>query len=188
VALSVESAPGLPDVKIITPCVFTDDRGFFLESFSERIYREAGIPGPFVQDNHSRSRRGVIRGLHFQSPNSQGKLVCVARGAVWDVAVDIRPGSPTFGRWVGEELSDASPRQLFIPAGFAHGFSVLSESADFIYKCTAYYSSADERTLLWSDPDLAIDWKVVDPIVSAKDRLGARLAEIRGSGLNIEHF
>ncbi|MDD8026166.1 MAG: dTDP-4-dehydrorhamnose 3,5-epimerase [Acidobacteriota bacterium] len=177
-ALSVASAPVLPEVKIIAPRVFTDDRGFFLESFSEDIYREAGIPGPFVQDNHSRSRRGVLRGLHFQSPHPQGKLVYVVRGVVWDVAVDIRPGSPTFGRWVGLELSDASPRQIFIPAGFAHGFCVLSESVDFVYKCTAYYSPADEHTLLWSDPDLAIDWKATDPIVSDKDRRGVRLRDI----------
>jgi dTDP-4-dehydrorhamnose 3,5-epimerase len=177
--LLVESAPVLPEVKIITPRVFADDRGFFLETFSERVYREAGLPGPFVQDNHSHSRRGIVRGLHYQSPNPQGKLVSVIAGSVWDVAVDIRPGSLTFGRWVGIELSDAAPRQIFIPAGFAHGFSVLSESADFVYKCTAYYSPADERTLLWSDPDLAIDWKVSDPIVSAKDRQGERLRDLR---------
>lgn len=177
-SLRVEPAPGLPDVLIVTPDVYTDDRGFFLETYSERKYRDLGIPGPFVQDNLSRSRRGTIRGLHFQRPNPQGKLVYVAHGAVWDVAVDIRPGSPTFGKWFGMELSDAAPRQLFIPPGFAHGFSVLSESADFIYKCTANYSPADERTLLWSDPDLAIDWKVTDPIVSAKDRLGVRLKDL----------
>jgi len=173
--LLVEPAAGLPDVKIITPRVFSDDRGFFLETWSDRVYREAGIPGAFVQDNRSSSRRGVLRGLHYQSPNPQGKLVYVVRGAVWDVAVDIRTGSPTFGRWAGVELSDENHRQVFIPAGFAHGFSVLSERADFVYKCTEYYSPADEHTLLWSDPDLGIDWKVEAPIVSAKDRQGLPL-------------
>jgi dTDP-4-dehydrorhamnose 3,5-epimerase len=175
----VEPAPVLPDVKIITPRVFTDDRGSFMETYSERVYAEAGIPGPFVQDNRSSSLRGVLRGLHYQSPNPQGKLVYVVCGSVWDVAVDIRPGSPTFGRWVGIELSDAAPRQVYIPAGFAHGFSVLSERADFVYKCTAYYSPADEHALLWSDPDLAIDWKTDAPIVSAKDRQGGRLRDLR---------
>lgn len=178
-ALIFASAPGLPDVKIITPDVYADERGFFLETYSERKYRDAGIPGPFVQDNHSRSCRGTLRGLHFQRPNPQGKLVYVAHGTVWDVAVDIRPGSPTLGRWFGLELSDAAPRQIYIPPGFAHGFSVLSESADFAYKCTEYYSPADEHTLLWSDPDLAIDWKVSDPLVSPKDRAGVRLRDLR---------
>jgi dTDP-4-dehydrorhamnose 3,5-epimerase len=179
VSLRVDPAPGLPDVKIITPDVYSDDRGFFLETYAERKYGDLGIPELFVQDNHSRSRRGTIRGLHFQRPNPQGKLVYVARGTVWDVAVDIRSGSPTFGKWFGMELSDAAPRQLYIPPGFAHGFSVLSESADFIYKCTAYYAPADERTLLWSDPDLGIDWKAGDPIVSPKDRAGIRLRDLR---------
>jgi dTDP-4-dehydrorhamnose 3,5-epimerase len=177
-SLRVEPAPSLPDVLIVTPDVYADDRGLFLETYSERKYRDLGIPGPFVQDNHSRSRRGAIRGLHFQRPNPQGKLVYVASGTVWDVAVDIRPGSPTHGKWFGMELSDTTPRQLYIPPGFAHGFSVVSESADFIYKCTAYYSPAEERTLLWSDPDLAIDWKVADPIVSPKDCAGILLRDL----------
>jgi len=178
-SLRVEPAAGLPDVLVVIPDQYSDDRGFFLETYSERKYLDLGIPSRFVQDNHSRSRRGTIRGLHFQRPNPQGKLVYVARGTVWDVAVDIRPPSPTFGKWFGIELSDTAPRQLYIPPGFAHGFSVLSESADFVYKCTAYYSPADERTLLWSDPDLAIDWKAAEPIVSPRDRLGIRLRDLR---------
>lgn len=178
-SLRVEPAAGLPDVLVVTPDHYSDDRGFFLETYSERKYLDLGIPSRFLQDNHSRSRRGTIRGLHFQRPNPQGKLVYVTRGTVWDVAVDIRPGSPAFGKWFGIELSDTAPRQLYIPPGFAHGFCVLSESADFVYKCTAYYSPADEHTLLWSDPDLAIDWKVAEPIVSPRDRLGIRLRDLR---------
>ncbi len=162
-SLRVEPAPGLPDVLIVTPDVYADDRGLFLETYSERKYRDLGIPGPFVQDNHSRSRRGTIRGLHFQRPNPQGKLVYVARGTVWDVAVDIRPGSPTMGSGLGWS-SPTPPRASFIsrpgsPTGSASSARAQTSSTS----ARLYYSPADERTLLWSDPDLAIDWKVADP-------------------------
>ncbi|MDQ7912417.1 dTDP-4-dehydrorhamnose 3,5-epimerase [Pseudomonas sp. 102515] len=169
----------IPDVKLIEPKVFGDDRGFFLESFqAERYAQQAGITLPFVQDNHSRSARGVLRGLHFQRSKPQGKLVRVVRGEVLDVAVDIRRGSPTFGNVVAEILSEDNKRQLWIPPGLAHGFVVLSETADFEYKCTDYYDPSDEGSLIWNDPDLNIDWRVTDPILSAKDAQGLRLAEL----------
>lgn len=170
----------LPDVVLIEPCVFADDRGFFFESWSSPVFAEAGIDASFVQDNHSRSVRGVLRGLHYQIGRPQGKLVRVARGEVYDVAVDLRRGSPSFGRWVGHYLSGADHRMLWIPAGFAHGFYVTSRECDFVYKCTDVYSPRHERTLLWNDPELAIDWPLVDgrmPEVSAKDQAGAALAE-----------
>jgi dTDP-4-dehydrorhamnose 3,5-epimerase len=165
----------LPDVLLIEPRVFGDTRGFFYESFQAARYTQAGITGPFVQDNHSRSVRGTLRGLHFQEPRAQGKLVQVLRGTVYDVAVDIRRGSPTFGRWVGVELSEAQPRQLWIPPGFAHGFCVLSESADFFYKCTEFYAPDAERSIAWDDPRIGIRWPVGEPILSAKDREAPRL-------------
>ncbi|MDT3719823.1 dTDP-4-dehydrorhamnose 3,5-epimerase [Pseudomonas oryzihabitans] len=169
----------IPDVKLIEPKVFGDDRGFFLESFqAERYAEQAGITLPFVQDNHSRSARNVLRGLHFQRNKPQGKLVRVVRGEVLDVAVDIRRGSPTFGNVVAEILSEENKRQLWIPPGLAHGFVVLSETADFEYKCTDYYDPSDEGSLIWNDPDLNIDWRVTDPILSAKDAQGLRLAEL----------
>jgi dTDP-4-dehydrorhamnose 3,5-epimerase len=169
----------IPDVKLIEPKVFGDDRGFFLESFqAERYAQQAGITLPFVQDNHSRSARNVLRGLHFQRSKPQGKLVRVVRGEVLDVAVDIRRGSPTFGNVVAEILSEDNKRQLWIPPGLAHGFVVLSETADFEYKCTDYYDPSDEGSLIWNDPDLNIDWRVTDPILSAKDAQGLRLAEL----------
>ncbi|MDU4057980.1 MAG: dTDP-4-dehydrorhamnose 3,5-epimerase [Pseudomonas oryzihabitans] len=169
----------IPDVKLIEPKVFGDDRGFFLESFqAERYAEQAGITLAFVQDNHSRSARNVLRGLHFQRSKPQGKLVRVVRGKVLDVAVDIRRGSPTFGNVVAEILSEDNKRQLWIPPGLAHGFVVLSETADFEYKCTDYYDPSDEGSLIWNDPDLNIDWRVTDPILSAKDAQGLRLAEL----------
>lgn len=169
----------IPDVKLIEPKVFGDDRGFFLESFqAERYAQQAGITLPFVQDNHSRSARNVLRGLHFQRSKPQGKLVRVVRGEVLDVAVDIRRGSSTFGNVVAEILSEDNKRQLWIPPGLAHGFVVLSETADFEYKCTDYYDPSDEGSLIWNDPDLNIDWRVTDPILSAKDAQGLRLAEL----------
>jgi dTDP-4-dehydrorhamnose 3,5-epimerase len=171
----------IPGVLILEPRVFGDARGFFLESFNQRAFDEAvGAHVEFVQDNHSRSRRGVLRGLHFQrGEHAQGKLVRVASGAVFDVAADIRPGSPTFGRWVGVELSSENQRQLWVPPGLAHGFLVLSESADFLYKTTAYYAPQDEGAVRWDDPDLAIAWPDVGapPQLSAKDVAAPSLRE-----------
>lgn len=164
-------ATALPGVLLIRPRVFGDGRGFFMETFSARRYREvAGIDLPFVQDNHSRSRRRVLRGLHFQRTRPQGKLVSVSRGSVFDVAVDIDPASPTCGQHVGVELSDANHLQLWIPPGYAHGFCVLSEEADFLYKCTDYYQPEDEGGLAWDCPRIAIDWPVQAPELSARDR------------------
>lgn len=169
----------IADVKIIEPRVFGDERGFFLETFQAERYAEcAGIAEPFVQDNHSRSGRHVLRGLHFQKTKPQGKLVRVVSGEVFDVAVDIRRDSPTFGRWASALLSDENKRQFWVPPGLAHGFVVLSETADFEYKCTQYYDPSDEGCLLWSDPGLAIDWPVDNPLLSAKDALGSTLSEL----------
>jgi dTDP-4-dehydrorhamnose 3,5-epimerase len=170
----------LPGVCIIEPRVHGDARGFFIETFQAERYRQsAGITLPFVQDNHSRSARGVLRGLHAQNPHPQGKLVRVSRGAVFDVAVDIDPRSPTFGRWVGVELSDENHRQLWIPPGYAHGFQVISEYADFEYKCTDYYYPEAEIGVIWNDPELAIPWPIPDPKLSAKDLRLPTLAQIR---------
>ena len=168
---------GLPDVLLLEPKRFGDERGFFMEMFHAKRYAELGIPGPFVQDNFSRSAKGILRGLHFQQPNAQGKLVQVLAGAVYDVAVDIRRGSPTFGKWVGVELSADNRRQLWVPAGFAHGFCVLSESADFHYKCTDFYAPGSEHGIAWNDPDLGIPWPVTSPQLSAKDSLAPRLKD-----------
>jgi len=169
----------IPDVLLIEPRVFGDERGFFYESFNQRAFDAAiGRPIVFVQDNHSRSAKGVLRGLHFQlAPHAQGKLVRVTQGSVYDVAVDIRRDSPTFGRWVGIELSGTNHRQLWIPPGLAHGFLVTSESADFLYKTTDYYQPAAERALRWDDPTLAIAWPDIgmDPTLSAKDAQAAGL-------------
>ncbi|MDD3675498.1 dTDP-4-dehydrorhamnose 3,5-epimerase [Thauera propionica] len=165
----------LPGVLIIEPKVFGDHRGFFLETFQVDRYREAGITLPFVQDNHSRSQRGVLRGLHFQKTRPQGKLVSVSRGAVYDVAVDIDPASATYGQFVGVELSDDNHRQLWIPPGYAHGFCVLSEVADFQYKCTDLYFPEDEGGLIWNDPDVGIPWPIDTPHLSAKDLKNPRL-------------
>lgn len=172
----------IPDVMLIEPKVFGDTRGFFFESFNQRAFNDAtGTNHQFVQDNHSRSTQGVLRGLHFQvSPKAQGKLVRVVWGAVFDVAVDIRPGSPTAGQWVGVELTEDSHRQLWIPPGLAHGFLVLSESADFVYKTTDYYSPQHERSLAWNDPQLAIAWPDLGkaPVLSGKDLAGLSLAAV----------
>ena len=159
----------LPGVLIIEPKVFGDARGFFIETFQVERYHEIGITQPFVQDNHSRSQRGVLRGLHFQKTRPQGKLVRVSRGAVYDVAVDINPKSPTFGRHAGVELSDDNHRQLWIPAGYAHGFCVISAVADFEYKCTDFYFPEDEGGLIWNDPEVAIPWPIAQPSLSGKD-------------------
>ena len=173
----------IADVKLIEPKVWNDARGFFLESYRDDQYAEAGI-GPFVQDNQSFSQRGVLRGLHYQWPyNVQGKLVSVVHGTVWDVAVDIRRGSPTFGKWVGAELSAENHRQLWVPPGFAHGFVVLSETALFTYKCTAYYSPADEVSIRWDDPTIAVQWPVTDPTLSGKDAVAPLLTD-----LSVDHF
>ncbi|MDZ3994857.1 dTDP-4-dehydrorhamnose 3,5-epimerase [Pseudomonas sp. Teo4] len=172
-------ATDIPDVLIIEPKVFGDSRGFFFESFNAREFaRQTGFTAHFVQDNHSRSQRGVLRGLHYQIDNPQGKLVRVTHGEVLDVAVDIRRSSPTFGRWVATRLSAADHRQFWIPPGFAHGFLVLSDSADFLYKTTDYYNPAAERCIRWDDPQLAIDWGLErPPILSAKDQAGTLLNE-----------
>lgn len=170
-------ATAIPDVRIVEPRVFTDDRGHFLESWNARAFSAAGIDAEFVQDNHSRSRRGVLRGLHYQVRQPQGKLVRVVAGAVFDVAVDLRASSPTFARSVGITLSADEPRMLWVPPGFAHGFLVLSEFADFVYKTTDYWSPEHERTLLWNDPQLAIDWPLQGvPTLAAKDAAGTPLA------------
>jgi len=170
----------IPDVLVIEPKVFGDARGFFLESFNQKAFDAAvGRPVTFVQDNHSRSRKGVLRGLHFQqAPHAQGKLVRVIQGSVFDVAVDVRRASPTFGRWVGLELSAANHKQLWIPAGLAHGFLVTSESADFLYKTTDYYEPASERALRWDDPAFGIVWPDIGeaPTLSAKDAQAPLLA------------
>ena len=165
---------------VIQPTVFYDDRGFFFEAFQAERYSEtAGISQPFVQDNYSRSSRDVLRGLHFQKSRPQGKLVSVLKGEVFDVAVDLRPSSPTFGQWEAVILSDQNKFQFWVPPGFAHGFVVLSASADFAYKCTEYYDPEDEYSLLWSDPDLDIPWPVADPILSAKDAKALQLAHFK---------
>lgn len=163
----------IPDVVLIEPKVFGDTRGFFFESFNQRAFDEAtGTSYQFVQDNHSRSSRGVLRGLHYQIQQPQGKLVRVARGKVWDVAVDIRKNSLTFGRWVGAELSEENQHQLWVPPGFAHGFIVLSDSADFLYKTTDYYAPQHERCIRWNDVQLGIDWPIDLPLLSDKDARG----------------
>ncbi len=168
----------LSGVLIIEPGVFGDNRGFFMETYQKRRYEEAGITEELVQDNLSFSVKGTLRGLHFQCPNDQAKLVQVVDGEIFDVAVDIRRGSPTFGQWTGITLSSENKKQFFIPGGFAHGFCVLSETATFLYKCSNYYSPESEGGVLWNDPDLAIDWPVKDPILSEKDGLYTRLSEI----------
>ena len=168
----------LPGVVLITPRVFKDPRGFFQESWNRSRYAEAGITGEFVQDNLSRSSRGVLRGLHFQHPHDQGKLVHVLEGSVFDVAVDIRHGSPTFGHWVGYELSADNHRQLYLPPGFAHGFCVTSDSALFAYKCTDYYHPESETSLLWNDPQIGIEWPLDNPELSDRDAAAQPLAEI----------
>lgn len=169
----------IPDVLIIEPKVFGDERGFFYESFNAAAFEAAtGLKRQFVQDNHSKSQRGVLRGLHYQIQQPQGKLVRVVAGEVFDVAVDLRRSSPSFGRWVGTRLSAENQRQLWIPEGFAHGFVVLSETAEFLYKTTDYYAPQHERSLLWNDPELGIEWPIDEPPqLSAKDQAGKRLSD-----------
>jgi dTDP-4-dehydrorhamnose 3,5-epimerase len=177
------TATKIADVLLLEPKVFGDERGFFFESFNQRAFEEAtGVQTSFVQDNHSKSGKGVLRGLHYQVEDAQGKLVRVTQGVVFDVAVDIRPKSPTFGQWVGEILSAENKRQLWIPAGLAHGFLVLSETAEFLYKTTAYYAPAYERCIAWDDPTLAIDWPLdgMQPRLSVKDQAGMPFASLRG--------
>lgn len=169
----------LAGVVLIEPKVYGDERGFFVETFQAQRYLElAGISATFVQDNHSRSRRGVLRGLHLQKARPQGKLVRVARGEVFDVAADVDPASPTFGRWTGAVLSDDNQHQLWIPPGYAHGYLVLSEVADFEYKCTDYYDPKSEAGVVWNDPQLGIDWPIAEPTLSPKDRGLPTLAEL----------
>ncbi len=170
-------ATSLPGVLLIKPRVFGDSRGYFQETYQQQRYAEAGIAGTFVQDNVSFSQKGVLRGIHLQDPNPQGKLVYVLQGEVFDVAVDLRKGSPTFGQWAGEYLSSDNHHQLWVPPGFGHGFCVTSDTALFAYKCTDFYSPADEHCVLWSDPDLDIHWPVDEPQVSDKDRQGKRLKD-----------
>ncbi len=169
----------IPEVLILEPKVFGDARGFFFESYNARAFAQAtGLDLNFVQDNHSRSARGVLRGLHYQLKQPQGKLVRVVRGSVYDVALDVRRSSPTFGQWVGVELSESNQRQLWVPAGFAHGFLVTSESADFLYKTTDYYAPEHERCIAWNDPAIGIEWPLDGaPALSAKDQQGVPLAQ-----------
>jgi dTDP-4-dehydrorhamnose 3,5-epimerase len=175
----------IPGIVILEPKVFGDARGFFMETFSAERYRQAGIGGPFVQDNISVSQKGVLRGLHFQNPNPQAKLVEVLQGEVFDVAVDIRKGSPTFGKWIGATLSADNHRQFLVPAGFAHGFCVLSEMAMFHYKCSDYYAPASEGGIAWNDPDIGIDWPIQTPNLSAKDSAYGRLKDFPAEKLPV---
>ena len=166
-------------VMVIEPKVFGDERGFFMESWNAEVFRKAGMDLTFVQDNHSRSSRGVLRGLHYQQPGPQGKLVRVTAGAVFDVAVDLRRSSPTFGKWFGVELSAANKKMLYVPEGMAHGFLCLEDGTDFLYKCTSDYAPANEHSLLWNDPAIGIEWPLGDisPTLSAKDIAGLPLSE-----------
>ena len=159
----------IPGLLLIKPKVFEDDRGFFMETYHAERYAEHGLPTDFVQDNHSSSAKGTLRGLHYQLGRPQGKLVRVTKGEVFDVAVDVRRGSPHFGKWIGVTLSAENKHQFYIPEGFAHGFCVTSESADFLYKCTDYYAPEEERGIIWNDPDISIDWPIKEPILSGKD-------------------
>ncbi|WP_455209240.1 dTDP-4-dehydrorhamnose 3,5-epimerase [Kaarinaea lacus] len=166
-------------VKVIEPKCFGDARGFFLETFSAQRYLDVGIQTVFVQDNHSRSGKGVLRGLHYQLRHPQGKLVSVVRGEVLDVVVDIRVGSPTFGQWYGAVLNDDNHRQMYVPPGLAHGFVVLSDMVDFVYKCTDYYHPEDEKGVLWNDPAIGVEWQIDQPLLSEKDRHNKTLAELQ---------
>ena len=170
----------IPDVVRVRPRLFGDERGFFMETWQKRKFSEAGIDADFVQDNHSRSAQGVLRGIHYQLGRPQGKLVRVVSGRVFDVAVDLRRSSPTFAQWVGVELSEQNAEMLWVPPGFGHAFLVLSETADFVYKCTEFYSPADERTLIWNDPEVGIEWPLGlpgEPVLSTKDSAGLTLRD-----------
>jgi len=175
----------LSGVVIVKVPVFGDERGFFMETFNQQGFESAGLPSNFVQDNHSRSRKGVLRGLHYQFPQWQGKLVRVLSGAIFDVAVDIRPDSRTFGQWYGIELNDENRLQLYIPPGFAHGFATLSESADMAYKCTSLYKAEDDAGIAWNDPDIGVEWPVENPLVSEKDAAAPLLSQINHSDLKV---
>ncbi|MBF0501616.1 MAG: dTDP-4-dehydrorhamnose 3,5-epimerase [Candidatus Riflebacteria bacterium] len=169
----------IPDLIIVEPLVFCDTRGFFMETYHKKKFIEGGINVEFVQDNHARSGKGALRGLHFQNPNAQGKLVRVTLGEVYDIAVDIRPGSATFGNWLGIELSAENKRMLYIPPGFAHGYCVTTDVAEFVYSCTDFYAPQHESGIIWNDPALAITWPISDPILSDKDKRLPTLAEFR---------
>lgn len=171
----------IPGPLIIEPKVFGDDRGFFFESWNADAFAQAGLDLTFVQDNHSHSQKGVLRGMHFQNPGPQGKLVRVARGAVFDAVVDLRRSSPTFGQWTGVTLSAANKRMFWVPEGFAHGFLTLEDDTDFLYKCTAPYAPQHEASLAWNDPAVGIDWQLdgIEPLLSAKDRVGVSLADVK---------
>jgi dTDP-4-dehydrorhamnose 3,5-epimerase len=168
----------LEGVLLVTPKVFGDDRGFFMETYNRETAIDNGLPGEFVQDNHSKSSKGVLRGLHYQSPQWQGKLVRTVQGEIFDVAVDIRHDSATFGEWVGFYLNDENKQQLYVPEGFAHGFVVTSDTAEVVYKCTSLYAPAQEGSLLWNDPAIGIDWPIEKPLLSAKDAVGTLLADL----------
>ncbi len=176
----------LAGVLVLEPNVFSDERGFFLETWNSVRHEDAGIEGPFVQDNVSFSKKGVLRGLHFQYPQSQGKLVQVLSGQVVDIAVDVRVGSPTFGHWISEVISDANHKQIYIPPGFAHGYCVTSQKAVFSYKCTDFYNPATESGIIWNDSDLNIDWPIKEPILSPKDASYSRLKDL--SPDKLPHF
>ena len=174
---------GIPGLVVIEPRVFGDERGYFLETWNKARYEEVGIVENFCQDNCSFSRRGILRGLHMQNPNAQGKLVSVTEGEVFDVAVDLRLGSPTFKKWYGIVLSGQKKNQMFVPRGFAHGFCVISETALFTYKCTDYYTPSAEICLNWNDPDLGIDWPIKNPELSARDAAGLKLSDVPTTAL-----
>jgi len=176
----------LAGVLVLKLDVFSDERGFFLETWNSTRYEDAGIPGPFVQDNVSFSKKGILRGLHFQHPQSQGKLVQVLSGQVVDVAVDIRVGSPSFGQWLSEVLSDSNHKQMYIPPGFAHGYCVMSDTAVFSYKCTDFYNPTAENGIIWNDPDLNIDWPIKEPVLSPRDAKSLRLKDLQPEKL--PHF
>ena len=182
--MNIETTP-LAGLLLITPDVFGDERGFFQETWNLRRYTEAGLDRHFVQDNLSLSRKGILRGLHFQNPGPQGKLVYVLQGEVFDVAVDVRADSPTFGQWYGVTLSAENHRQLFVPEGFAHGFCVTSETALFAYKCTDFYNPKAEFSLLWNDPDIGIEWPITNPELSEKDRNGHPLSDFSRTSLTV---
>jgi len=169
----------LPGVRVLEPKVMADDRGFFMETYHAARFHDLGIDANFVQDNHSRSARGVLRGLHYQEPHPQGKLLRCTKGALFDVAVDIRVGSPHFGKWVAAELTEANNRMLWVPPGFAHGFCALTDDADLVYKCTAFYDAESDRSILWNDPDIAIAWPIGKPLLSAKDAGARRLKDAK---------
>ena len=168
----------LEGVLLVTPKVFGDERGFFMETYNRDKAVELGLPSEFVQDNHSKSSKGVLHGLHYQTPQWQGKLVRTVQGAIYDVAVDIRAGSSSFGEWVGYYLNDENKQQLYVPAGFAHGFCVTSDTAEVVYKCTSLYAPEQEGSVLWNDPEIGIDWPIDSPSLSAKDELGQLLREL----------